>query len=79
MPKQKRKSISIKGSTYERMRLYVERHGGGTISGIIDGWISEKIGPPINNTPLDSPAHINAPAVMRAEDVPSMPPPGHKS
>lgn len=43
--KQTRRSISIRGLTYQRIKNYVEANGG-TISGFVENTIEENMGPP---------------------------------
>jgi hypothetical protein len=42
---QTRRSISVKGLTYQRLKKYVDEHGG-SVSGFVEDLIREKLGEP---------------------------------
>lgn len=42
---QTRRSVSVKGATYTRIKTYVAEHGG-SISGFLEDLLLDKLGPP---------------------------------
>lgn len=43
--RQTRRSVSVKGTTYARIKLYTEKHGG-SISGFVEDVIARRLGEP---------------------------------
>ena len=43
MPRKRQRSISVRGTTYQRIQLYVEEHGG-TVANFLEQLIVENLG-----------------------------------